>query len=82
MGVETWVLIVLGGFLVFSTTCGLVFSLVLVFSNQELQRCRRCHRYGIALPARFHVPSCPPNHPQIPESPQQRWNSAIHLHHR
>jgi hypothetical protein len=78
---ETWVLIVLGCLLLLTTTCGFVFSAFMVFSSKELQRCPRCHRYGIAPPARFHVPSCPSNaERRLP--PRRRWNIALHLEHR
>jgi hypothetical protein len=42
---QTWVLIVLGGLLVFSSTRGFVFSIVIVFSSRELHRCPRCCRF-------------------------------------
>jgi hypothetical protein len=54
---ETWSLIVLAGLLLLTTTCGFFFSVVMVFSSRELQRCSRCRRYGVAQPQDS---MCPP----------------------
>lgn len=83
MEVATWVVLsVLGGLLLIGTTCSFVFSVVLLFSGLELQRCPHCHHYGIDLPRQLHVPSCPPRRFERHLPPNRGWGVKLHvLHH-
>ncbi|MBO0692208.1 MAG: hypothetical protein J2P58_04865 [Acidimicrobiaceae bacterium] len=72
------VVAVLCTFLLLASIWGLFVGLFTLVSNQELQRCRRCGRYGLAPPGKFHARSCPP----VVARSDQRLGLSGHLRHR
>lgn len=72
------VIAVLGSFVLLASIWGLFVGIFALVSDQQLQRCRRCGRYGLAPRGRLHAASCPTvpaHHPLHP------WAPTLRLHH-
>jgi len=76
-----WTVIALLGWCVLLVSvCGLFVGIFAYVSDQQLQRCRRCGRYGLATRGELHAESCPPalarRHPHAGS-----LFTTPHLHH-
>lgn len=75
------VIAVLGVCLLVVSVCGLFVGIFALISDEQLQRCRRCGRYGLAARGRLHADACPPALAGRHQHAWSAWSPMPHLHH-
>lgn len=74
-----WAVVVLLGLcLLLVSIWGLFVGIITLVTDQELQRCRHCGRYGLAARGQLHAESCPP---AMAHHLPHLWSPTLHLHH-